>query len=107
MAGWALVFLTAIKELPTAILLRPPGFDKGGVLRRLAAAASPGALLFAGDDLGDVPGFSAVAALRDEGIPGLSVASVSEGTPAEVADAADLAVDGPDGVVALLRSLVG
>jgi iron(III) transport system permease protein len=26
-AGWALVFLTAMKELPTAILLRPPGFD--------------------------------------------------------------------------------
>jgi iron(III) transport system permease protein len=27
LAGWALVFLTAMKELPTAILLRPPGFD--------------------------------------------------------------------------------
>lgn len=26
-AAWAIVFLTAMKELPTAILLRPPGFD--------------------------------------------------------------------------------
>jgi iron(III) transport system permease protein len=26
-AAWALVFLTSMKELPTAILLRPPGFD--------------------------------------------------------------------------------
>jgi trehalose 6-phosphate phosphatase len=85
--------------------LRPPGFDKGGVLRRLVEAAAPGALLFAGDDLGDVPGFEVVAALRDGGLPGLSVASVSAGTPAEVADAADLAVDGPRGIVELLRSL--
>ena len=38
MAGWALVFLTAIKELPTAILLRPPGFDTLPV--RIWAAAS-------------------------------------------------------------------
>lgn len=37
-AGWALVFLTAMKELPTAILLRPPGFDTLPV--RIWAAAS-------------------------------------------------------------------
>jgi trehalose 6-phosphate phosphatase len=85
--------------------LRPPGFDKGGVLRRLVAAAAPAALLFAGDDLGDVPGFEVVAALRSQGLPGLSVASVSEGTPQSVADAADLAVDGPRGIVELLRGL--
>jgi trehalose 6-phosphate phosphatase len=87
--------------------LRAPGFDKGAVLRRLVAAASPGAVLFAGDDLGDVPAFSVVASLRADGIPGLSVASVSEGAPAEVTEAADLAVDGPPGVVALLRELAG
>lgn len=37
-AGWALVFLTSMKELPTAILLRPPGFDTLPV--RIWAAAS-------------------------------------------------------------------
>lgn len=37
-AGWALVFLTAMKELPTAILLRPPGFDTLPV--RIWAASS-------------------------------------------------------------------
>ena len=37
-ASWALVFITAMKELPTAILLRPPGFDTLPV--RIWAAAS-------------------------------------------------------------------
>ena len=37
-AGWTLVFLTAMKELPTAILLRPPGFDTLPV--RIWAASS-------------------------------------------------------------------
>jgi trehalose 6-phosphate phosphatase len=84
--------------------LRPPGFDKGGVLRRLAAERNAGAVLFAGDDVGDLPGFAAVEELRRAGIPGLTVASASaEAT--EVAEAADVAVDGPPGVVALLTRL--
>jgi iron(III) transport system permease protein len=37
-ASWVLVFITAMKELPTAILLRPPGFDTLPV--RIWAAAS-------------------------------------------------------------------
>lgn len=37
-AGWALVFLTAMKELPTVIMLRPPGFDTLPV--RIWAASS-------------------------------------------------------------------
>ena len=84
--------------------LRPPGFDKGGVLRRLAADRQPGAVLFAGDDVGDLPGFAAVEQLRGAGTPGLTVASAST-EAAEVADAADVSVDGPDGVVALLTRL--
>ncbi len=38
MASWALVFITAMKELPTALLLRPPGFDTLSV--RIWSAAS-------------------------------------------------------------------
>jgi trehalose 6-phosphate phosphatase len=61
-------------------------------------------VLFAGDDVGDLPGFAAVEELRRAGIPGLTVASASaEAT--EVAEAADVAVDGPPGVVALLTRL--
>jgi iron(III) transport system permease protein len=37
-ASWALVFIGAMKELPTAVLLRPPGFDTLPV--RIWAAAS-------------------------------------------------------------------
>ena len=84
--------------------LRPPGFDKGGVLRRLVEAAAPGAVLFAGDDVGDLPAFAVVAELRAAGTPGLAVASASA-EAVEVAERADLAVDGPPGVVALLTAL--
>jgi len=86
--------------------LRPPGFDKGGVLRRLVAAAGPAAVLFAGDDIGDLPAFAVVEELRAAGTPGLAVASASP-EAAEVAERADLAVDGPAGVVALLAALAG
>ena len=82
--------------------VRLPGYDKGSALRRLAAGAS--AVLFAGDDLGDLPAFEAVRQLRREGTPawGLAVASAEV---AEVVAAADLLVDSPDDVVALLRLL--
>jgi trehalose 6-phosphate phosphatase len=84
--------------------LRPPGFDKGGVLLRLAGERRPAAVLFAGDDVGDLPGFAAVEQLRRAGTPGLTVASASA-EAAEVAEAADVALDGPTGVVALLARL--
>jgi trehalose 6-phosphate phosphatase len=84
--------------------LRPPGFDKGGVLRRLATSTRPRSVLFAGDDLGDLPAFAVVEELRETGTPGVTVASASPEAP-EVAARADLAVDGPPGVVELLDAL--
>ncbi|HEY7100777.1 MAG TPA: trehalose-phosphatase [Mycobacteriales bacterium] len=84
--------------------LRPPGFDKGSVLRRLAEERPPGAVLFAGDDVGDLPGFAAVDQLREAGTPGLTVACASA-EAAEVAESADVAVDGPPGMVELLTRL--
>jgi trehalose 6-phosphate phosphatase len=84
--------------------MRPPGIDKGGALRRLVAEQAPSAVLFAGDDVGDLPGYEAIAAMRADGLPGLTVASASEEVP-QVADRADLVVDGPAGVVRLLSDL--
>jgi trehalose 6-phosphate phosphatase len=78
--------------------------DKGAVLRRLVADRRPTAVLFAGDDLGDLPAFAAVEELRAAGVPGLTVASRSAEATA-VADRADLTVDGPPGVIALLAAL--
>jgi trehalose 6-phosphate phosphatase len=87
------------------IELRPGGTDKGTALGALVGERHPGAIMFCGDDLGDVPGFEAVRKLRDSGIPGLTVCSGSAETAAELADATDLVVDGPDGIVAFLESL--
>jgi trehalose 6-phosphate phosphatase len=84
--------------------LRPPGADKGDTLREFTAARSARAVCYIGDDLGDLPAFDAVEAMRSKGIAGLTVASGSAEVT-EVAGRADLVVDGPPGVVALLTAL--
>jgi trehalose 6-phosphate phosphatase len=84
--------------------LRPTGSDKGAALRSLAAERGAGAVLFCGDDLGDLAAFAAVSGLRAEGIPGCTVCSGSAESP-RVAEAADLVVEGPSGVVDLLFAL--
>jgi trehalose 6-phosphate phosphatase len=87
------------------IELRPPGTDKGNALNTLTTERSPGSVTFCGDDLGDLAAFGAVRALRASGVPGLTVCSGSAETAPELAAQADLVVDGPDGVVALLDGL--
>ena len=86
------------------IELRPAGVDKGSALTGLVRERGATAVLFCGDDLGDLPAFAAVRALRADGIPGCAVASASPESP-QVAAAADLVVDGPEGIVALLAAL--
>jgi trehalose 6-phosphate phosphatase len=84
--------------------IRAPGVDKGGTLRSYAEARAARSVCYIGDDVGDLAAFDAVEALRDKGIPGLTVAS---GSPevTEVAQRADLVVEGPPGVVMWLESL--
>jgi trehalose 6-phosphate phosphatase len=84
--------------------LRPPGTDKGSALERLVIERNAAAVLFGGDDLGDIPGFQAVARLRADGTPGLAVCSGSAEATG-LARYADLLVDGPSGVIALLSAL--
>lgn len=84
--------------------LRPPGMDKGAALDSFVAERGAGAVLFAGDDLGDLPGFDIVVTLRDRGVPGVTVCSSSTEVTA-LADRADLVVDGPPGVATLLDAL--
>jgi trehalose 6-phosphate phosphatase len=86
------------------IELRPPGVDKGTALTGLVTERAADAVLFCGDDLGDLPAFAAVRALRADGIPGCTAASASAESP-QVAAAADLVVDGPEGMVALLAAI--
>jgi trehalose 6-phosphate phosphatase len=86
------------------IELRLPGFDKAGALRRLVDLVRPSSVLFAGDDVGDLPAFAAVRSLRSSGAAAYGVGVRSPEVP-ELADAADILVDGPRGVLELLRSL--
>jgi trehalose 6-phosphate phosphatase len=85
--------------------LRPPGHDKGGALLRLCEPA-PSAVVFAGDDRGDLPAFDAVDALRARGVPGLLVCSASDEGPPELRGRADVVAEGPGGIVDVLRALL-
>lgn len=86
------------------IELRLPGYDKAGALHRLVERCSPRVVLFAGDDRGDLPALLAVRHLRDAGLTAFAVGAGSAEVP-EVAGAVDLLVDGPAGVLELLRQL--
>ncbi|MFI2642704.1 trehalose-phosphatase [Streptomyces sp. NPDC018610] len=84
--------------------LRPPGMDKGVALADYVRDLGAACVLYAGDDLGDLPAFAAVEELRTDGVPGLLVCSGSAEVT-ELSKRADLVVDGPAGVVELLRDL--
>lgn len=88
-----------------SVELRPPlEIDKGVVVRRMAAGCR--AVAFVGDDLGDLPAFAELARLRrDAGCSTVGVAVVDAETAPEVAVAADLSVEGPEGALALLAWL--
>jgi len=98
------------RELRPALVV-----DKGTVVRSLVAehdeqqgTAPLRALAAFGDDMGDLPAFAALEALRAaEGPPRLvvRVAVVDKESPPAVAAAADLSVPRATGAVALLRDL--
>jgi trehalose 6-phosphate phosphatase len=86
--------------------LHPPiGEDKGTVVERMARGRS-GGVFFAGDDIGDLPGFAALGPIRKAGRPTCSVAVASAEVPQEVFDAADHRVDDPEGLLEVLTSLL-
>ncbi len=84
--------------------VRASGMDKGNAVRHLQKQTHADAMVFVGDDLGDLEAFDAVADLRRRGMVGFLVCSGSDEQQALV-EKADLVVDGPDGVVAFLHQL--
>nr|WP_294695139.1 trehalose-phosphatase [uncultured Friedmanniella sp.] len=84
--------------------IRAPGIDKGDAVRALVAELGATSVIFAGDDLGDLPAYEAVADLREQGVPGLLICSASHEEDA-LRTRADVVVDGPAGVAAWLRDL--
>jgi trehalose 6-phosphate phosphatase len=88
-----------------AVELRPPvPVDKGTTVADLARGMRAAA--FAGDDAGDLPAFAALHALAADGNLGhaVSIGVTSDESPAEV-HAADVVVEGPAGLAALLDAL--
>jgi trehalose 6-phosphate phosphatase len=79
---------------------------KGGAVERIVGETGLDAVLYAGDDLADLEAFAALDRQREAGRITVKVAVRSDETPAALVDAADVVVDGPEGLVALLRGLV-
>lgn len=84
--------------------VRSPGMHKGLVVERLVEELAAGGFVFAGDDLGDLDAFEAVAKLEKDGVATLLVCSASDEQSA-LRPLADVVVPGPDGVLDLLRQL--
>ena len=88
--------------------LRPPvELNKGRGARRLLDDRGLAAALYVGDDMTDLDAFAGLRALVEEGKLGTAVCVGvrSEETPAPLEEGSDLLVDGPPGVVELLRAL--
>jgi trehalose 6-phosphate phosphatase len=79
---------------------------KGGAVERIAGEHALQAVLFAGDDVADLDAFAGLDRLGARGVLAVRVAVHGEETPEALLDAADVVVDGPDGLVDLLRQLV-
>lgn len=98
-----------IHEGRRVLELRPPvPIGKDAAVRRLVATAQVDVALYAGDDRTDVDAFAGLRALVDERrlTHAICVAVRSRESPPELLEAADLLVDGVDGVRVLLEDLV-
>jgi trehalose 6-phosphate phosphatase len=82
-------------------VLPPLDVDKGTAVRALLAQAGLERALFAGDDTTDLDAFRAVEELET----GVKVAVASAEGPPELRAQADVVVEGPAGLVELLRTL--
>jgi trehalose 6-phosphate phosphatase len=96
-----------LEALPArkAIELRPPlRRDKGTALTE--AAAGLDAACFLGDDRGDLAAFDALDRMAADGAHVARVGVRSPEMPEELAQRADVVVDGPQGALELLQALL-
>jgi trehalose 6-phosphate phosphatase len=88
--------------------IRPPEpIDKGRGVTKLVREVDLDSALYIGDDTTDLDAFAALRTLvsRERLVRSLCIGVRSDETPAELEQAADLLVDGPPGVRALLELL--
>jgi trehalose 6-phosphate phosphatase len=87
-----------------SVELHPPvAADKGTAIQSLVTGVE--AVCFVGDDRGDLPAFDALDRLEARGMDVVRVAVASTEVPGDLIERADLVVDGPSGVLDLLRQL--
>ena len=79
-----------------------PGARKGGAVQQLLDRLHPRVALYAGDDLQDLEAFDA---LETSGVEACRVVVVGSGTPDRLVEVADVEVDGPLGLLELLRTM--
>ena len=85
-----------------SVELHPPiDVDKGTVLMGLAQHLA-GPVLFLGDDVGDLPAFDALDTLSASGLQVFKILAQSEESDDELLCRADLILDGPSAMVAML-----
>jgi trehalose 6-phosphate phosphatase len=88
--------------------IRPvAGIDKGTAVDRLLSEHDPRQALFGGDDRGDLDAFAALERLVERGRLrfAASVGILSDEAPPELAEWADVVVQGPEGFLEVLREL--
>jgi trehalose 6-phosphate phosphatase len=91
-----------VRPAKMSVELQPPiDTDKGTVVEEWAAGA--GHVLFAGDDVGDLPAFDALDRLARKAVETLRVAVASSEAPTELLERADLTVAGPEELVRFLQ----
>jgi trehalose 6-phosphate phosphatase len=78
---------------------------KGGAVERIVTEDALDAALYAGDDLADLKAFAVLDRLSQNGLVAVKVAVHGPETPAALTASADVVVDGPAGLVGLLRRL--
>ena len=102
LAGWH--GLEVIEGKMVLELVPAGAARKGGVVERLAAGVLQ-AVLYAGDDSPDIEAFDSLDRLRAAGLTTVKIAVSGPETPAELLAAADVVVEGPGGLVEVLREL--
>jgi len=94
-----------VRKARQAVELHPPiHTDKGTVIEDRVGHATD--LVVIGDDVADLAAFAAADRLAARGVRTTKVAVGSEEAPPELLSRADLMVDGPPGVLDLLRSFL-
>ena len=93
-----------VRAAKMSLELHPPvSVDKGTVVEERSEGLT--AVAYVGDDLGDLPAFEALDRLAARGLHAVRVAVRTPDLSDELSARADHLVDGPDGALALLRSL--